>query len=60
MYSVYTVVIRVHVPDDNTVAMPLLFGYLGLFNGVVLAPVLLILGLVSRSTFRSRVRAEHR
>ena len=35
----YTTAIRWHVPDDDRVAMPLLFGYLGLFNALALLPV---------------------
>ena len=54
MYSCYTVVIRKCVPDDDTVAMPLMFGYLGLFNAVLIAPVLILMALVfSRGMFHN-------
>uniref|UniRef100_A0A7S2GQ05 EamA domain-containing protein n=1 Tax=Octactis speculum TaxID=3111310 RepID=A0A7S2GQ05_9STRA len=42
LYSVYTVLIRAQVPNEETVAMPLLFGYIGVFNMIGLVPVLLI------------------
>lgn len=46
MYSCYTVVIRMKVPDDDAVAMPLMFGYLGLINAACLGPVLVVVALV--------------
>jgi solute carrier family 35 protein F5 len=42
-YGMYTTVIRMKVPDDNGISMQLLLGYIGLVNGVLLAPVTLIL-----------------
>ena len=34
------------VPDDDAVAMPLMFGYLGLLNALLLGPVLLVVALL--------------
>lgn len=47
-YSAYTVVIKRFVPNDDVIAMPLLLGYLGLFNVILLAPVLLLITVISR------------
>mmetsp|Transcript_8367 Transcript_8367/g.16064 ORF Transcript_8367/g.16064 Transcript_8367/m.16064 type:complete len:551 (+) Transcript_8367:99-1751(+) len=47
-YSCYTVGIKSFLPDDDAVAMPLLFGYLGLFNMLLLAPVLLLVVVLGK------------
>jgi solute carrier family 35 protein F5 len=47
-YSCYTVVIKIYVPNDDAVAMPLLFGYLGMLNALILAPALLLAAVFSR------------
>lgn len=52
MYSTYTVVIKHQVPDDDTVALPLLFGYLGALNAILLLPVVLILSINQPAMFR--------
>jgi solute carrier family 35, member F5 len=46
-YSAYTVVIKRFVPNDDVIAMPLLLGYLGLFNVILLAPLLALLTITS-------------
>ena len=51
MYSVYTVLIRVYIPDDTTVAMPLFFGYLGVLNSLLLLPVIFVLLATDRNVF---------
>jgi solute carrier family 35 protein F5 len=43
MYGVYCTALRVMSPSDDVVSMPLMFGYMGLFNGVIFLPVLLYL-----------------
>jgi len=47
-YSCYTVLIKVYVPNDDAVAMPLLFGYLGMLNALILAPFLFLAAVFSR------------
>jgi len=49
-YSCYTVVIKKFVPNDDVIAMPLLFGYLGLFNIILLAPILLLLFILTKGS----------
>jgi len=41
-YGIYTTVIRLRVPDDDRFSMQLLLGYIGLFNTILFAPVLVI------------------
>jgi len=40
-YGVYTVSIRKLLPDDNRISTALFFGYVGLFNAVLLFPLVL-------------------
>ena len=42
MYGLYTTLIRKYIPDDETVSMSLFFGCLGLFNAILLLPLLLV------------------
>eukprot|EP00640_Fibrocapsa_japonica_P000084 CAMPEP_0113934354 /NCGR_PEP_ID=MMETSP1339-20121228/1683_1 /TAXON_ID=94617 /ORGANISM="Fibrocapsa japonica" /LENGTH=373 /DNA_ID=CAMNT_0000936125 /DNA_START=150 /DNA_END=1271 /DNA_ORIENTATION=+ /assembly_acc=CAM_ASM_000762 len=39
MYAVYTTFIKVKIPEDGTVPVPLLFGYMGLISFLLLTPV---------------------
>lgn len=39
MYGVYTTAIRRFVPDDGKVSVAVFFGFLGLFNSILLAPL---------------------
>ena len=48
----YTVLIRVYIPDDTTVAMPLFFGYLGLLNSTLLVPVIFLLLATDGNVFQ--------
>mmetsp|Transcript_42545 Transcript_42545/g.70997 ORF Transcript_42545/g.70997 Transcript_42545/m.70997 type:complete len:422 (-) Transcript_42545:50-1315(-) len=41
LYAVYTVALRKMLPDDERISTALFFGYVGLFNLVFLAPVLM-------------------
>ena len=41
-------VIKTFVPDDDAISMPLLFGYLGLFNMLLLAPVLVVVAVLGQ------------
>jgi len=43
MYGVYTVNIRRLIPDEAAVPLPLFFGFLGLINMIMLAPIVVIL-----------------
>ena len=45
MYGAYSVAIRRAVPDEREVSLPLFFGFLGLINMVVLAPIVTALSL---------------
>jgi solute carrier family 35, member F5 len=54
LYGVYSTVLAVHVPDDTSVAMPLLFGYLGAISAAACAPLFALYrhafaGLTSRA-----------
>lgn len=39
----YTTMIRKLMPDEDAVSMPRFFGYLGLFNSILLLPLVLVL-----------------
>ena len=56
--SCYTVVIKYSVPSDDSVAMPLLFGYLGLLNTLLLLPVVLLVALLSRGAIFDNLNLE--
>eukprot|EP01051_Picozoa_sp_SAG22_P021812 SAG22_NODE_4970_length_1120_cov_0.674829_2_plen_87_part_00 len=43
MYGLYTTALRLLCVDDRRVSMPLVFGYMGLCNGLLLLPGLLAL-----------------
>lgn len=45
LYAVYTVLIKIMMPDDSESDMMAFFGYLGVINMVIFAPVLLIMQL---------------
>jgi solute carrier family 35, member F5 len=54
LYGVYSTLLAVHVPDDTSVAMPLLFGYLGIITAAACAPLFALYphafaGLTSRA-----------
>ena len=59
-YSCYTVVIKKFVPDDDGVAMPLLFGYLGLLNCLILAPVVILATVLTRGAIFNNMNGEVR
>lgn len=42
-YGVYTTMIRYKVPDEETISMQVLLGYIGVMNALILLPVLIIL-----------------
>lgn len=44
-YGLYTTAIRRLVPDDGTISLSVFFGFLGLFNSVLMLPV--VIGLVT-------------
>lgn len=43
MYGVYIVLLKLRIPDENKVNMPMFFGFLGLLNAVCLWPLFFIL-----------------
>ena len=46
MYAAYTLLIKYNLPKgDGSVRMTLLFAYIGLFNAILLSPILLAIGL---------------
>jgi solute carrier family 35, member F5 len=54
LYGVYSTLLAVHVPDDTSMAMPLLFGYLGIITAAACAPLFALYphafaGLTSRA-----------
>mmetsp|Transcript_25982 Transcript_25982/g.35749 ORF Transcript_25982/g.35749 Transcript_25982/m.35749 type:complete len:177 (-) Transcript_25982:399-929(-) len=51
LYSIYTVTIRVQIPKDEEVAMPLVFGYIGLFSSTLLLPAVVALAVFAPATF---------
>ena len=42
-YGLYTTIIRKLIPDDESISMQLLFGYIGLINSVLALPALIIM-----------------
>lgn len=42
-YGVYTTIIRRQIPTDDGISMQLLLGYIGLFNALMLSPVLIVM-----------------
>eukprot|EP01125_Pyxidicula_operculata_P015753 TRINITY_DN5375_c0_g1_i1.p1 TRINITY_DN5375_c0_g1~~TRINITY_DN5375_c0_g1_i1.p1 ORF type:complete len:356 (+),score=7.53 TRINITY_DN5375_c0_g1_i1:41-1108(+) len=42
-YSVYTIFLRKHIPNEKLVSIPMLFGFVGLFNFVLLWPLIFLL-----------------
>eukprot|EP00466_Bigelowiella_natans_P009514 jgi/Bigna1/55457/estExt_Genewise1Plus.C_600053 len=53
MYGVYTVCIRWKIPDESAVSLPLFFGFLGLINMIMLAPVVIALNYTGVETLYS-------
>lgn len=43
LYGLYTTVLRSKSPDDDDFPMQLVLGYVGLINGIILCPVVIIL-----------------
>ena len=44
-YGLYTTIIRMKVPDDESISMQLLLGYIGLINAILTLPALIIMVL---------------
>lgn len=42
-YGVYTTLLRYYIPNDEGISMQLLLGYIGVFNAILLSPILLAL-----------------
>jgi solute carrier family 35 protein F5 len=51
LYGLYTVYLRLRVPDENAVSMQLLLGFLGLFNLIFFWPLFIILHYSDWETF---------
>jgi solute carrier family 35, member F5 len=56
MYGVYTTAMKLMAPEDAKISFQLMFGYLGLFNALMLLPVLLILLFSAPAVSRTMLR----
>lgn len=51
VYGGYTVLLKIRIPDENCIDMQLLFGFIGLFNILLMWPGFLILSLTGVEEF---------